>query len=362
MSVAAAFAIVAVANSADLFALVRHDAPAPDKNLMELRHATAPACDSPGEGLDPSGVDWRIVAAEQESRSIVMVSGEPDAEAKILWRWNPAEDPSLTPEMAKTFGSIDECKPVDGGRTILVNASYGGVAAVDVDTCRARWYACLPNHGEGPHSLDLLPDGRIAVAHSTGVDALQLIDLNGHPFEPELQKVVVALPLRGAHGVVWDAVRKSLFAIGYTNLLELAYRPERMAVEVLHSWDYSGLCGDAFGHDLVPDGRGGYFFSNHTGVWDFSPETGKFAPVLLMANVKSFSRDAEKGDLLAVPRERWWTDRMLVRGRDAALRTVGPFAGARFYKARWMTACPFSPDLPRSSSGMWFQNESAAEK
>lgn len=287
-----------------------------------------------------SGEDWRIVAAEQGSRSIVMVSGEPGAEAKILWRWDPAKDPSLTPAMAKSFGSIDECKPVDDGRTILVNASYGGIAAVDVASCRALWYACLPNSGEGPHSLDLLPDGRIVVAHSTGVDALQIIDLNGHSFDTELQKVVVAQPLRGAHGVVWDAARKSLFALGYTNILELAYHPEAMTLELLHRWDYADSCGDAFGHDLVPDGCGGYFFSNHTGVWDFSPETGKFVSVLPMANVKSFSRDAEKGDLLAIPRERWWTDRMLVRGCDAALRTIGPFAGARFYKARWMTASP----------------------
>ena len=280
--------------------------------------------------------DWRFVAAEQASASLVIYSGKPGASVRELWRWNPKADSNLTAQAAASFGHVDECKPVDGGRTILVNASHGGVAAVDVATCQAKWYAFMPDHRAGPHSVDLLPDGRIAVANSTGVDALQIVDLNGHPFDPSKQKTVNALPVSGAHGVVWDGRREKLYVLGYTNLLELAYLPETMGVKVLRKWDYSSACGDPYGHDLVPDGRGGYYFTNHTGVWDFNPEDGAFVRVLDIKNVKSFSRDAAKGDLLAIPRESWWTDRLLVRTSDGALRTIGPFPGARFYKARWM--------------------------
>ena len=286
-------------------------------------------------------VDWRIVAADQSIPRLVMFSGEPGASTNALWRWDPREDPSLTREMAASFRAIDECKPVDGGRTLLVNASCGGVAAVDVATARAKWCAFLPDCHDGPHSLDLLPDGRVAVANSVGVDALQIIDLCGHPFEPSKQRVVRALSVPGAHGVVWDASRRSLFVLGYTNLYELAYLPRETAVKVRKTWDYSVACGDAYGHDLVPDGRGGYHFTNHTGVWRFDPADGTFSRVLDVANVKSFSRDAAKGDLLSVPREKWWTDRLLVRDGAGNVRTVGPFSGARFYKARWMTAETF---------------------
>ena len=287
-------------------------------------------------GCATSVRDWRFVAAEQESASLVMYSGEPGGTAEELWRWNPNSDPNLTANAAASFGAIDECKPVDGGRTILANASCGGVAAIDVVTCRAKWYAYMPDHCAGPHSVDILPDGRIAVANSTGVDALQIVDLNGHPFEPSKQKVVKALPVAGAHGVVWDGRRERLYVLGYTNLLELAYLPEATGVKILRKWDYTSACGDPYGHDLVPDGCGGYYFTNHTGVWGFSPDGGEFVRVLDIENVKSFSRDAAKGDLLAIPRECWWTDRLLVRTADGALRTIGPFPGARFYKARWM--------------------------
>lgn len=263
-------------------------------------------------------------------------AGLPGADRAPLWRWDPAKDPGLSAGSAASFHNIDECKPVDGGRTILVCASGGGVAAVDVAAGCARWCAYLPKPWAGPHSVERLPDGRVAVANSTGVDALQLIDLNDAPLDPAKQTVVTALPVPGAHGVVWDADRNSLFVLGYTNLLELAYRPEPMSVTVKRRWNYVAACGDAWGHDLVADGRGGYYLTNHTAVWRFDPDTGVFARELDRPNVKSFSRDAVLGDLLTIPREHWWTDRLVVRTSDGRERTIGPFAGAKFYKARWM--------------------------
>jgi len=283
-----------------------------------------------------SAADWRIVAADQATSNLVVISGAPEAKAEVLWRWDPAKDPGLRPGDARLFGAIDECKPRDGGASVLVNASLGGVANVDMKKGCVTWYANVGTNGAGPHSVDVLPDGRVAVANSTGVDALQIVDVAEHPLDPAKQTVKRALDVSGAHGVVFDKKRNTLFVLGYTNLFELAYRSQDMSVKVLRTWDFSKACGDAYGHDLVPDGRRGYYLTNHTGVWHFDPETGAFASALACANVKSLSRDEEKGDLLSVPREKWWTDRLVVRTADGRERTVGPFPGARFYKARWV--------------------------
>jgi len=280
--------------------------------------------------------DWRIVAAEQATSSLVMLSGMPEAKAEILWRWDPSKDAGLKPGDARLFGAIDECKPRNGGASVLVNASMGGVANVDVKKGCVTWYANVGVNGSGPHSVDLLPDGRVAVANSTGIDALQIVDVAEHPLDPAQQTVKKVLDVSGAHGVVFDKDRNTLFVLGYTNLFELAYRSQDMSVKVLRTWNFSKVCSDAYGHDLVSDGRRGYYLTNHTGVWHFNPDTGVFASVLPCANVKSFSRDEAKGDLLSVPREAWWTDRLTVRTADGRMRTVGPFAGARFYKARWV--------------------------
>lgn len=278
----------------------------------------------------------RLAVADQAGPSLKILSFASNENASVIWEWNPRKDPGLTGAMASSFAAIDECKPVEGGRMILANASGGGVAAVDVATGRAKWCAHPPSGGAGPHSSAILPDGRIAVANSTGMDALQLIDLNGHPLNPAKQKVVKALPVSGAHGVVWDEKRQALFVLGYTNLLKVAYLPETMSVKVLKTWNFAAACGDAWGHDLLPDGRGGYFFANGSAVWRFDPDRGTFECVRQIRNVKSFSRDALQGDLVTFPRQGWWTDRLVVIGTNGIVRTLGPFPKARIYKARWL--------------------------
>ena len=285
---------------------------------------------------DRAVCDWRIVAAEQSSRCLVMYSGAPAGELSEIWRWDPARDPNLPPMAVKAFASIDEAKPIDGGQTVLTCASGGGVGAVDVATCRAKWFAYIPEHRDGPHSLAVLPDGRIAGANSVGVDALQLGDRADAPVDPARQRIVRVATVPGAHGVSWDTRRGTLFVLGYTNVFEYAYSSAQLSVKELRRWNYATTCGDAYGHDLVPDGCGGYWFSNHSGVWRLDPDTGGFTPVLDEKNVKSFSRDAQKGDLLVTPRTRWWTDRLTVRTLDGASRTIGPIPSARFYKARWL--------------------------
>lgn len=289
-----------------------------------------------GHGPD---CDWRIVTADQETRCLVMYSGAPETGLAEIWRWNPARDPNLPPAAAKVFEAIDEAKPTDGGRTVLACASFGGVAAVDVATGRAKWFAHIVERQAGPHSLDVLPDGRIAVANSSGVDALQLIDLADAPFDPSRQRLVRAADVPGAHGVVWDARRGTLFVLGYTNAYEFAYSPATLSVRELRRWNYVQACGDAYGHDFVPDGRGGYWFSTHSGVWRLDPDTGRIAPVRGERDVKSFSRDAHKGDLLVTPRRSWWTDRLTLCAPDGTVRTLGPVPSARFYKARWLRPC-----------------------
>lgn len=300
-----------------------------------------------GFGHGAGGSDWnrvyadlpattsprRFVATEQKSGMIGVYYDYPGREPAAQWLWSAKKDPNVRAEDRKLFGVPDECKPVDGGKLILMNDSLGGFAGLDVMTGRCVFYG---NAGGNPHSVDRLPDGRIAVASSTG-RTLKLFDVKEHPFEPTKQKVVTALDLPGGHGVVWDAKRNSLFALGYTNLYELAYSSEAMSVTVRKCWDYVADCRDAWGHDLLPDGRGGYYFTNHSGVWHFDPKTEKFALARDVRNVKAFSPSGS-GDLLTIPNESWWTDTLLVLPSGSSdLRTARKIVlpGARFYKARW---------------------------
>lgn len=280
--------------------------------------------------------DWRFVAAEQGATNLVIASAAPGAPLEFSWKWDPHKDPNVTKD-AEAFGNIDECKIVDGGRTVLACASNGGAVAIDVASCRARWYLKLAPDTAGPHSLEILPDGRVAVACSVGIDKLVFVDVSKHPFEPSKQTVKEVMDLPGGHGVVWDRKRDSLFVLGYTNLFELAYKKDSMSAVVKRRWDFSQVAVDAHGHDLVADGRGGYYMTNRTGVWSFNPDEGVFRPVMMRAHVKSYSPDAEKGVLVQIPTEKWWSDRLIVITPGGGERIVGPYRGAKFYKARWIS-------------------------
>ena len=288
--------------------------------------------------------DWRFVAAEQGATNVVISSAAPGSPHEFSWKWSPYEDPNVAKD-AEAFAWIDECKIADGGRTVLVCASNGGAAAIDVASRRARWYLKLASDTAGPHSLELLPDGRVAVACSVGIDKLVFVDVAKHPFEPSRQAVKEVMDLPGGHGVVWDEKRDSLFVLGYTNLFELAYKKETMSVEVKRRWDFSKAAVDARGHDLVADGRGGYYMTNRTGVWSFNPDEGVFKPVMMRAHVKSYSPDCAKGILVQMPTEKWWSDRLIVIEPDGGERIIGPFKGAKFYKARWIRERSKKKDL-----------------
>lgn len=279
--------------------------------------------------------EWRFVAAEQGATNVVIASAEPKAPLEFSWRWSPYEDPNVVKD-ATAFAWIDECKVIDNGRSVLVCASNGGAAAIDIATTRARWYLKLAPDTAGPHSLELLPDGRVAVACSVGIDKLIFVDVTKHPFDPSKQIVKEVMDLPGGHGVVWDSKRNSLFVLGYTNLFELAYLKETMSVKVKNKWDFSQVAVDPRGHDLVADGKGGYYMTNRTGVWNFHPNEGLFKPIMMRAHVKSYSLDQDKGILLQVPTEKWWSDRLIVIDSKGCERIVGPFKGAKFYKARWI--------------------------
>lgn len=275
--------------------------------------------------------DMRIIATEQAGPRIVMIDGTPGAGADFIWTWNPAEDTGIAAKDLESFGYLSECKPRDNGRTILVTASCGAFASIDVSERRVRWYGYA---GENPHSIDVLPDGRVAVVSSTG-NKLTITDVSEHPFEPEKQAQVKALEIEGGHGVHWDAARNCLWALGYYRLYKLSYDAAAMSVATAATYDYTGVCQNAGGHDLLPDGHGGYYLTNSEMVFHFEPEKEVFSPVRLVRHVKAFSPCAVRGDLYAIPNESWWTDRLIVRDASGAERIIGPFGNPMFYKARW---------------------------
>ncbi len=136
--------------------------------------------------------------------------------------------------------------------------------------------------------------------------------------------------LYSAHGVVWDAKRKSLFALGYDVLRE--YKMEnKVKLGLIEEWEIPGISG----HDLqmAPDGNK-LFITEHTGAWVFDLKNKEFSKIDKFPdaeNIKSINQNKSGQFAYTVPEESWWTYHVRLHNPSGVLS----FPDMRVYKARW---------------------------
>jgi hypothetical protein len=246
-----------------------------------------------------------------------------------LWSWRAADRAELPEAIRSRFGTTDECKPIDGGRKVLITASSGGCALVERPSGRVLWHAVVGN----AHSIELLPNDRVVVAgsvHAAG-NRLTVFDLK------RSETPLFETPLVSGHGVVWDAGRERLWALGLDELQR--YRLEAwntdkpsLTLEAKFALPSSG------GHDLtaVPGGDD-LFVTTNTQVLLFDrrektfrehPELGK------QTKVKSVQVHPRSGRLVFTQGTdaAWWNDRIGFLQPAATLE----LPQERLYKARWL--------------------------
>jgi WD40 repeat protein len=241
----------------------------------------------------------------------------------IVWTWDAHQIQDLPEDFRlKKFNSVDDVKPVQGGRQLLISSSSGAVALWDLEQNRTLFYAWVPN----AHSVELLPGGLLVAAASLHAEGnqLMLFDLKGKSNTP-----IFTDALYSAHGVVWHEERQTLFALGHDVLRE--YRLQGQRLERLAEWKIPGESG----HDLTlaPD-RKSFFLTEHTGAWRFDLATQQFSKIEGFPdaeNIKSLNQAANGRFLYTVPEESWWTRH--VSFYPPAKRLAFPHL--RTYKARW---------------------------
>ncbi|MCW5980876.1 MAG: hypothetical protein KIT09_22535 [Bryobacteraceae bacterium] len=268
-----------------------------------------------------------IVCGWDEVYMLDAGAGDP----KKIWSWRAADRTELPEAVRSKFATTDECKPVDGGKRILITASSDGVALVERDSGKAVFWATAAN----AHSAEMLPSGRIAVAASHRPngpgDRVVLFDVS----KPE--KALFHAELSWAHGVVWDDGRKLLWAIGHDDLV--AYR--------LEAWDSAApslaaaasyRLPDPDGHDLraVP-GTAMLSLSTGNHCWLFDRDARDFRPHPELAGrggVKSIDVNPATGQAVWVLSEggNWWSGKLRFLNPEATVT----LKGERIYKARWL--------------------------
>ena len=243
------------------------------------------------------------------------------------WTWRAAASSSIPEEFRTKFRSTDDCKPYEG-ELILITSSSGGVALVERSGQKCLFLADSRN----AHSACLLPEDGIAVASSYGGDQLEFYDRNdsGRPATP-VQKI----PLEGAHGTVWDARRRCLWALGGNELLKLIVGGDPGVAERWSVTDRFNLPTPG-GHDLSPQHGGpALFVTTNTQVLLFNRKSERFLQHDEFGDqlkIKSVDHHPRTGEFVyhKASKTHWSSD---------TIRFVGGvpvrLPGERLYKIRW---------------------------
>lgn len=263
---------------------------------------------------------------------LLETSASAPGKAERLWTWDAKQSSDLPESLRATFKTTDDCKPVDGGSRVLISSSSGGCALVARPSGRAVWYARVPN----AHSVEMLPRDRIVTAASTHAkgNRLMLFDVA----RPD--QLVWEAPLYSAHGVVWDAERRCLWALGFKELqcYELEdWDSDKPALTMKASYTLPSTGG----HDLQPQPKSSdlilttgwfvYLFDRDKHTFRLHPELGK------RADVKSVCVHPRTGQTVFVQAtESWWSDTLVLL--DPAGKPAGKIQlpKERLYKARWL--------------------------
>jgi len=265
----------------------------------------------------------RVAIADVDSRSIV-------------WEWVPTAS-NVRREDAKWFTNISDVKPVYDNKYVLTTASAGGIALIRIADKKTVFYAYCGNGNI--HSAEVLPDGNIVIAASTGGYLMLLkTDTTVYPFSGYTKKYNQP----DAHNVVWDKKRQILWSASGNKLYQYEYNFNSSAPDLILK-DSMELPASGC-HDLFPvGGSDALWLSTSSKVWMINLQNKTVNLLSALPGIKSVSSGS--GDNYPAMMiqaldggKHWYNDKVI----DFSGRTVFQLAGLKMYKARWLVANNFS--------------------
>ncbi|GAA4223280.1 hypothetical protein FHR32_001213 [Streptosporangium album] len=282
-----------------------------------------------------------IVITEQAGHRILILDADPATweQARITWEWQPSRDNGFG-DLVAGWGDPDEARLRNrqGRSYLLTTASAGLAAMVPYPAGHGGWGVDVGPE-DNPHSIDLLPDGNVAVVASKG-GWLRLYTASAGPRAASYAQV----PLPGGHGVVWDEGSRLLWALGSTQLIALRVggTPTQPTLTVVAQTPLPSRGG----HDLQPvAGRPGHLWvTTARHLYQYSIARRAFlsdypgADLMDVPGIKSID-DQPSGSLVVSARQRGnlcpdCTDTIALVAPAGSLT----LHGSQIYKARWWYA------------------------
>lgn len=242
----------------------------------------------------------------------------------IIWKWSFDDHKDYFPKDME-LQNFDECKPIDGGKRLLMTAG-GGSCIIDVESGKPSFFIKTYN----AHSADTLPGNFLVIANSLGNSPLnnRIILVN----RSNNNRILFSDSLYSAHGVVWNEKYQRLFILGYDviRLYKFHFKGDNSTLELEKE---IRLPSDN-GHDLSMVDAERFLVTTNYGVyllyvdgWSFV----EFKPLKGISSVKSVNLNPRTNNLIFTrAEESWWTFNIYSFSPQYAINI--PFV--RLYKVR----------------------------
>ena len=194
----------------------------------------------------------------------------------VVWEWNPYGAKNI--RWPNYVGNgIDEAKyrysEYYKSDVILACSSYGWAAVIKYPERNVLWEALVP---DGPHSIEMLPNGDVVVA-SSGGDLWQTKGmLFYYPLSSGSDSVYSTLQIPFAHGVQWDPQKECLWVVQMNGVVGVKVNglgTKEGTLSVIEGTEVNFRM-DSAGHDLSPmyGNPGKYWVTGQNDLWLFDTE------------------------------------------------------------------------------------------
>ncbi|MET8473265.1 DUF6528 family protein [Streptomyces sp. NPDC006422] len=295
-----------------------------------------------------------VLITEQASKRLLVLDPAKDVwdpavdPAVVRWAFSPVGDAryrDVAPDISWVYPSEAKVRRHGRHTFVLTTASFGFTAVVEWPTGRRYWAGALGPGDDliNPHTAEILPDGNVAVACSTGAR----VRLYAAALGPHATRYAEA-ELKGAHGLHWDADREVLWAMGDDELVAYGVEGTRVRPALVRRFGVPLPVAtpgkSAGGHDLFPVAGtpGRMWVTTSASVFQYDIAGGGFtqdfagAAEIVRKSVKCVGDDPRTGRVITtVPEkglgETWWTTTVSLH-RPPGSHT---YVDGGIYKARW---------------------------
>ena len=223
--------------------------------------------------FDP-GIEHQILVCDIMNHSVVQLdlnvcNGDYKLlreESAVVWEWDADEDPNCH---LKPGSGIDDAKirysPYYEKDVVIATSSGGKAYVVDYENRTVLWETSQSN---GPHSIEMMPNGDVVVAGSGGSNWEAAGSLVYYPLSTGAVGRGHEYSVPSCHGVQWDPVQEVLWVLGYYGVEALVVKDGRLSPVSGLSVEFDG---DVGGHDLAPvyGQPGKYWVTAHKYLWLF---------------------------------------------------------------------------------------------